>query len=1222
MLIAIIKFIKKMSKSTKLFAGFVGVVLSLTLMAGVGIQTASASALTSAQVSAIISLLQSFGADQTTINNVQASLTGIGTVTPPSSTGTTGTGSYTFTRDLKVGDTGTDVMNLQKVLNMDADTQVASGSSAGAPGHETSSFGPATKAAVVKFQNKYASEILTPLGLSAGTGYVGASTRAKLGTIGGGVVVTPPTTGGGTTPTPSGTGLTVSDPGQPGASLAPEGASRVPFTKIRLTAGNDGPVTVNSITVQRTGLAQDAAFAGVVLIDENGMQIGDAKTFNSNHQATVGSAIVIPAGTSKVLTLAGNMAADESAYAGQVASLTVVSVNTDGAVVSGMLPITGVGQTINASLSIGTATTIVSSFDPNGSNSKEIGVTGYKFSGFRVTAGSAEKVRLWSVRWYQSGSAAMGDLANVQTYVDGTAYPTTVSSDGKYYSTIFPGGILLDKGLSKDIYVQGDIVGSNASGRTIQFDVYKNTDLYLTGETYGYGITPTASSPVVAATATHAATYFVTSDGTSSGSAGTPWFSSSKVTVTGGAVTTITKSSAVPAQNIAINVANQPLGGFETNFRGEPITVTGMTFTATLSGGTLASGKLITNVSLVDQNGAVVAGPVDATFTDTTHQSIAFTDTITFPVGTQTYTLKGQLPSVTTNGTQIVVSTTPSGWTNPTGAVTGTSVSLSSYSTAIAMNTMTAKGLAMTVSLSSTPAAQTIVPGGTRTFANIQLDASQAGEDMRLSSLKLDVTYAGLSNSTDLTNCQILDQSGNTLNTGSNVVNPTGATTTSPYPYTFMFDNSLIVPKQTVTTLALKCNVSGSAAAGASYAWGTVNTNIQTATFTGVVSGQSLTGTDISASTVVGQAQLVGTPSLAVTTDASSPGYTIVAANTSSQVVGVLQFKATNEDVNLTDIGLKLTNTASSSSSDLTNVTIWDGSTQVGSAVFTGSNTSATSTLTSAVTLTKDTNKALTIKADLGPISNSSAVTTSGHLLAIDYQGAKGTGASSGSTVWATGSSAVAGARIMKSYPTVSADTIASNGVAADGKLMRFKVTASQSGQIGLGRVELTLATTSANVTNINVYGFTDSGYSQAISGLNTGGQFLTTSKCASGCDANGPTLAFYPQTTAGATTTVQIPAGATYYFEVRGTVTGLSTTYSVSTTLNGDNAYPILGASSHMGTMLNAVTASTVDTGTLNSFIWSPNSTTTSATSDKDWTNGYGLQGLGASGLTQTRTN
>lgn len=44
----------------------------------------------------------------------------------------------------------------------------------------TGNFLSATHAAVIRFQEKYAAEILTPLGLKTGTGYVGASTRNKI----------------------------------------------------------------------------------------------------------------------------------------------------------------------------------------------------------------------------------------------------------------------------------------------------------------------------------------------------------------------------------------------------------------------------------------------------------------------------------------------------------------------------------------------------------------------------------------------------------------------------------------------------------------------------------------------------------------------------------------------------------------------------------------------------------------------------------------------------------------------------------------------------------------------------------------------------------------------------------------------------------------------------------------------------------------------------------
>lgn len=89
---------------------------------------------------------------------------------------------FSFTSDLAAGSTGTEVMQLQKFLNsIDGITVAASG--AGSAGNETSYFGPATAQAVSAFQVKYASTILAPLGLTAGTGYWGASSRAQARTL-------------------------------------------------------------------------------------------------------------------------------------------------------------------------------------------------------------------------------------------------------------------------------------------------------------------------------------------------------------------------------------------------------------------------------------------------------------------------------------------------------------------------------------------------------------------------------------------------------------------------------------------------------------------------------------------------------------------------------------------------------------------------------------------------------------------------------------------------------------------------------------------------------------------------------------------------------------------------------------------------------------------------------------------------------------------------------
>ncbi len=84
-----------------------------------------------------------------------------------------------FLRTLKMGMSGDDVRELQKFLNADTETRVSL-SGAGSLGNETNYFGPATHRALIAFQEKYRTEILSPLGLTQGTGVFGLKTRVLV----------------------------------------------------------------------------------------------------------------------------------------------------------------------------------------------------------------------------------------------------------------------------------------------------------------------------------------------------------------------------------------------------------------------------------------------------------------------------------------------------------------------------------------------------------------------------------------------------------------------------------------------------------------------------------------------------------------------------------------------------------------------------------------------------------------------------------------------------------------------------------------------------------------------------------------------------------------------------------------------------------------------------------------------------------------------------------
>jgi hypothetical protein len=82
-------------------------------------------------------------------------------------------GSESFSENLYYGLNNSNVRRLQVFLKNQGEEIYPEGLLTGY-------FGPLTRAAVIRFQEKYSDDILAPLGLERGTGFVGEKTRAKI----------------------------------------------------------------------------------------------------------------------------------------------------------------------------------------------------------------------------------------------------------------------------------------------------------------------------------------------------------------------------------------------------------------------------------------------------------------------------------------------------------------------------------------------------------------------------------------------------------------------------------------------------------------------------------------------------------------------------------------------------------------------------------------------------------------------------------------------------------------------------------------------------------------------------------------------------------------------------------------------------------------------------------------------------------------------------------
>jgi len=985
-----------MSKFTNKIVAIATALSVMTMVAG------PAGAQTTADLQALINSLTSQLASLTAqLAAIQGGTTTTG--------GVTGCTISSFTRDLSQGATGADVKCLQVILNSDAATKIAS-TGAGSPGSESTYFGALTKAAVVKFQNKYASEVLTPAGLTAGTGYVGAKTRAKLNTlISGGTVVTP------------GAVLVALAPTTPAASAVAQGSADVAFSAINFSAGAQA-YTVNTIVITRSGVSVNADVTNLKLYD-GATQVGSTQALNSatNKATFTNLNWTVAANTVKTLTVKGTVGTN----AGDSIVLGIASASDIAATVAltGTFPIYGNPKTLaGTSSAVGTFT--VASTTVPAAGTVLSGAVEQQVATFNFTS-ATEGFNLNSLKLTQVGTAGSNDIMNVKIKYGATVLGTVASLTGS--SVTFSGSPLLNipVGQTKSIDVYVDTASGVNTSRTIQMEITQAADVVAVGANSGGQVTAAGSYPM-----------------------------DSRIQTFGQGTLTVASDASLnpPAQSYVIGTTNRAFNAikFSTGAT-EGVRLTQLSLTL---GGTITATDL-SNVSLYDGTTLLATGVLTGStvqFGQNTVNSFDASGLIDIPASTnKTLTVKADISSGASSGATGTLSVTGATQVKADGLLSMMDIPTASISASAAGNLMTisAKGT-LIIALDGSSLAAQIVPKGTanKTIASYSLTAG-SGENALVSAITVRLYKDSATEATstvvgDLTSVSIWD---GTTQLGTTVAAPVASAA---------FNASLIVPAGTKKVLSVQLTVPTGSSVNSFHA----DLATSDVSVTGVSSNATISPTGGASSSLM----TVTAPSLAVVA-AAVPAASNKVSNTRGVAMTTLLLTAgTAEDVKVSQVKVSFDDAASidgtsAADSKLGNVTLMDGSTVIGGPVSITDGTPDYVLITGITNLTVPAGqtKAITVVVD---ITGTTGTLYSGVLAAGDIAGS---GAISGTAVSSTGATKVGAALAIAANGRLSA-SVDSNGPQASN--VAVGVTQGAQG-VSFSRIKLAAETENIKVSSI-----------------------------------------------------------------------------------------------------------------------------------------------------------
>ncbi|KKU90648.1 MAG: Hemagglutinin family protein [Microgenomates group bacterium GW2011_GWA1_48_10] len=624
-----------------------------------------------------------------TIATLQAQLAG--------QTGGTGATACTFTKDLTLGATGTDVQCLQQYLNGTGYTVATSG--AGSPGNETTYFGSRTQAAVSKWQ---AANGVTPT-----AGYFGARSRAKYAAIGGTIIG-----GGGTVVLPPGTGLAASLAyDNPVGATVLGGSTMVPMMKFVLS----GSGTVNTITLMRTGpgVAADFASSGIYLLDETGARLTTGRTVNSTSQEVNFTGLNLTVSGTKTLTVAASISTSQVAGNRNAFQLSSADKISGSVAVSGTFPVRGNEFTMGGS-DIGTATIASSTLPAN----PKVGEVGAKLASFKITNNaSADDLLVTKVTLRYAGAVSRANLSNFTVKYAGNTVGTGLAINSKDLAVlVFNPPFLIERGQNRIFEMFGDVSPSVRSGsaETIKFYIEDSNDVVVASKLYSYGATVTNNfdSSNYQQTTVDGGQITVTFNGPTNSDL-----------ASSGSDVTLFDFTVAAANNVEIK-----------NLRFS-VTTTGMDNEATTN-------EKFSDFKVVDAaTGAVVAGPYASNIATTT-TGIVLNDTWTISAG-QSRRLRvtadvGSASAI--DADTIYVTLVAWNSTDIKNVDSNTDVATADIvPNGITGNTHTAKAPSLTISLAGTPSSRTL-SAGTANVDLVGIKFQAVADDIQIKTIKITAT--------------------------------------------------------------------------------------------------------------------------------------------------------------------------------------------------------------------------------------------------------------------------------------------------------------------------------------------------------------------------------------------------------------------------------------------------------------------------------------------------